>query len=62
MVWIFLLVAGLAAALVKLGMYSVWVSVLGGACKFAGLVFVLVSIVCLWRKFFLRNGAQRNLP
>jgi membrane protein implicated in regulation of membrane protease activity len=61
MAWIFMLVVSLAAALIKLGMYSVWVSVLTGACKLAGLVFVLMAIVYFWRKFFTRNMSKINL-
>ncbi len=62
MVWIFTLVVGLAAALIKLGMYSVWVSVLATACKLAGLVFVLLAIVYLWRRFYLRNISKTKFP
>ncbi len=62
MVWIFMLVVSLAAALIKLGMYSVWVSVLITACKLGGLVFVVLAIVYLWRKVSIRNISKMNLP
>ena len=62
MVWIFMLVVSLAGALIKLGMYSVWVSVFTIACKLAGLVFAVLAIVYLWRKLSFRNISKTNLP
>jgi DMSO reductase anchor subunit len=61
MMWIFMLVVGLAVALIKLGMYSVWISVLTTACKLAGLVFTALAIVYLWRRFSLRNISKTKL-
>jgi hypothetical protein len=60
--WIFTLAVGLAAALIKLGMYSVWVSVLTTACKLAGLIFIVLAIVCLWRRFHPKNISKKKLP
>lgn len=62
MIWIFTLVVGLAAALIKLGMYSVWVSVLTAACKLAGVVFLVLAVVYFWRRFSLRNISKTKLP
>jgi hypothetical protein len=62
MIWIFTLVVGLAAALIKLGMYSVWVSVLTTACKLAGLVFLVLAIAYLWRRFSPKNISKKKLP
>lgn len=62
MVWIFTLVVGLAAALVKLGMYSVWISVLTAACKLAGVVFLVLGLVYIWRRFSTRNISKIKFP
>jgi hypothetical protein len=62
MMWIFTLLVGLAAALIKLGMYSVWGSGLTAACKFAGLVFLVLAVVYTWRRFSRRNISNYKLP
>jgi hypothetical protein len=52
MFWIFILVAVLALMFVKLGVYSVWVTVLSAGLKLAVLVIAFLLIALAWRKYF----------
>lgn len=50
MFWIFILFASLAAFFVKLGAYSVWVSMLALFLKLAVIIIVVLSVALLWKK------------
>jgi ABC-type phosphate transport system auxiliary subunit len=56
MIWIFILLAGLAACFIKLGMYSVWVTILLGAVKISLVVIIGLLIGLVWRKVFKKNN------
>lgn len=57
MFWAFILVAALAAVMVKLGMLSVWVSVFSVALQFAGVIVLLLTVALVWRKLFGRKAS-----
>lgn len=61
MFWTFVLVAALAAVMVKLGMLSVWVSVFSVALQFAGVVVLVLTIALVWRKLFAKK-ASLSIP
>lgn len=50
MFWVFILVAALGLGLIKLGTYSVWVTVLYGGLQLALLVIVGLTIALIWRR------------
>ena len=50
MFWVFILVAALGLVLIKLGTYSVWVTVLYGGLQLALLVIVGLTIGLIWRR------------
>ena len=52
MFWVFILIAALAVAFVKLGMYAVWVSVLSGGLRIALMVIACLAIMLFWRRVF----------
>lgn len=52
MFWAFILIAALALMFIKLGMYSVWVTVLYGAMQLALLVIVGLTIALIWSRVF----------
>ncbi|NJD24851.1 MAG: hypothetical protein FIB06_05540 [Betaproteobacteria bacterium] len=54
MFWIFLLVTGLALVFVKLGAFSVMVSVLSLALQAAVAAIVLLAAVLLWKLYSQR--------
>lgn len=56
MLWIFMLVSGLAFVFVKLGMLAVWVSLLAGGLQIALLIIAVMTIILLWRMVFARKG------
>jgi hypothetical protein len=56
MIWIFLLLAGLAVCFIKLGMYSAWVSVLFGGLKISLVAIIGLVMVLIWRKVFKKNN------
>jgi hypothetical protein len=49
MFWTFVLLAALAFGLIRLGMYSVWVSVLFGGLQLALFVIVCLAVALIWR-------------
>lgn len=51
MFWLSLIVLSLAVVLVKLGAYSVWVSILTGGLKVALLVITILVVALIWKKF-----------
>ena len=51
MFWTFILILILALMLVKLGAYSVLVSMLAGGLQLALLVIACLAIVLIWRRF-----------
>ena len=61
MFWAFILITALALVFFKLGMYSVWVSILSGALQFAMLLIAILAIVFIWRRVFRPKLDQRRL-
>ena len=51
MIWLSAIVLGLAAALVKLGAVSVWMSVFSAALKCAVLVIACLVVALMWKSF-----------
>lgn len=56
MFWTFVLIAALGLVFVKLGAYSVWVSILASGLKLALFVIICLGIALLWRKIFGVKG------
>jgi hypothetical protein len=52
MFWAFILVVAFAIGLIRLGMFSVWVSVLAGSLQLALLVIAIITIALIWRRVF----------
>ena len=52
MFWTFILIVALALTFVRLGAYSVLVSVLSGSLQLALLVIAGLTIVIIWRRVF----------
>lgn len=50
MFWTFILIVALALTFVRLGAYSVLVSVLSGSLQLAMLVIAALTIVIIWRR------------
>jgi len=57
MFWTFILIAALGLVFVKLGAYSVWVTILTSGLKLALFVIACIGIALLWRKVF---GSKNN--
>lgn len=57
MFWTFILIAALGLVFVKLGAYSVWVTILASGLKLALFVIACLGIALLWRKVF---GTKNN--
>jgi len=55
MFWIVMLIAGGAATLVALGMYSVWFKVLSVALLVATLIILGLTAGFLWRRLFPKH-------
>jgi len=55
MVFAFILIILFIAMFIKLGMYSVWVTVLFGTLKIALIIMTGLFITIIWRKVFRRN-------
>ncbi len=55
MIWGFIALIVLAIAFMKLGMYSVWVTILFGGLRVAIAVILLLSIILIWRATFGRK-------
>lgn len=55
MFWIFIVFVILATILVKIGAYSVWVSMLSLLLKIACIVIVLLSVGLLWKKVMAKR-------
>jgi hypothetical protein len=55
MFWIFIVFVILATILVKIGAYSVWVSMLSLLLKIACTVIVLLSVGLLWKKIIAKR-------
>jgi len=51
MFWLFLIVLAFILVFIKLGMYSVWVSVLVISLKLACAVIIALCVIFCWRKF-----------
>lgn len=58
MFWMFVLVAVLAVVFIKLGMYSVWITVLSTALHLAVVIIAGLTIALIWRQFFRKRGSQ----
>jgi hypothetical protein len=56
MFWAFFLLAALALGLIRLGVLSVWVSVLFGGLQLALLVIVCLTIALIWRLALGKKG------
>jgi hypothetical protein len=50
MFWIVILIAGLVLSFVKLGMYSVWVTVLVGGLKVAAVAILCLVVLLVWKR------------
>lgn len=57
MFWAFILIVALAVVLIRLGMFSIWVSVLAGGLQLALLVIAILTIALIWRRVF---GARKG--
>jgi len=55
MLFAFILIILFIAMFIKLGMYSVWVTVLFGTLKIALIIMTGLFITIIWRKVFRRN-------
>lgn len=51
MIYPFILIILFIAIFVKLGMYSVWVTILSGTLKISMFVIAALAITLIWRKF-----------
>ena len=51
MIWLSVIILGLAAALVKLGAVSVWMVFLSAALKWAVLVIACLVVALMWKSF-----------
>jgi hypothetical protein len=56
MFWGFILVVALATILVKLGMLSVWVSILTGGLTIAVVAVAILAIALVWHLAFGEKG------
>jgi hypothetical protein len=55
MFWILILIAGLVACFVKLGMYSVWMTVLFAGLKLAVIIIMFLVAAMVWVKVFKKH-------
>jgi hypothetical protein len=55
MFWIFIIFVILATIFVKIGAYSVWVSMLSLLLKIACIVIVLLSVGLLWKQIMAKR-------
>lgn len=53
MIFMFILIILFIATFIKLGMYSVWFTVLYGALKIALLIITGLFIAIIWRQVFI---------
>jgi len=58
MFWTFILIVALALTFVRLGAYSVLVSVLSGSLQLALLVIAGLTIVIIWRRVFGKRSSD----
>lgn len=56
MFWIFSLIIGLAFVFIKLGTYSVWVTILSGGLKLALLAIGCLAIALIWHRVFEKKA------
>ena len=61
MIFAFILSIIFIAMFIKLGMYSVWVSVLSTILKIMMLIITVFFIPILWRKVFGKNKVSANI-
>lgn len=52
MIFAFILIILFIAVFIKLGMYSVWFTVLFGGLKIALLIITVLAVTIIWRKLF----------
>lgn len=55
MFWIFILLTGIAFVFIKLGILSVWVTVLSVGLKLLMIVILALTAVFVWQKVFRKK-------